>query len=151
MFSNKFTGRNRRRRWRKPRPSNRKGAAAVELALCLPVLVSLYFGTLETCNLMFTQARMQAATYESARLATRPTTSTTMAATAGAVQSNCTSLLSQLGVQGATVTISPGSLSGLAPQTPVTVSVSVPLASNSLTSVVLGSMTLNASTTMVVE
>ncbi len=141
----------------RPRPNRsrspeRKGAAAVELALCLPVLVPLYFGTLETCNVMLTQARMQAAAYESARLATRPTTSTTQAATAGDVQATCNSLLTQLGVQGADVTVSPGSLSGLAPQTPVTVSVSAPLAQNTLTSIIVGnSAKLNASATMVVE
>ncbi len=137
---------------KRSRLSARTGAAAVELALCLPVLVPLYFGTLETSNLMLTQARMQAAAYESVRLATRPTTSTALAASAGQVSSTCTSLLTQLGVQGATVTVNPGSLSGLAPQTLVTVTVSAPFAQNTLTSVVLGSsMTLTASATMVVE
>jgi Flp pilus assembly protein TadG len=118
----------------------------------MPILVPLYFGTLETCNVMLTQSRMQSAAYESARLATRPTTATTLAATASQVQSTCTSLLTQLGVQGATVTVSPSSLTGLAPQTPVTVTVSAPLAQNTLTSVVVGkSMTLSTSATMVVE
>ena len=94
---------------------------------------------------------MQSAAYESARLATRPTTSTTLAATASQVEATCNSLLAQLGVQGETVTVSPGSLSGLAPQTPVTVWVSG-LAQNTLTAVVVGSsMTLTASATMVVE
>ncbi len=58
------------------------GAAAVELALCLPILLTTALGMIETCNVVFVQARMQSAAFESARLATRPTTSQAVAATA---------------------------------------------------------------------
>lgn len=134
------------------RSDRRRGVAAVELALCLPILVALGFGMLETCNLMYVQARLQSAAFESVRLATRPTTATNLVATAAQVQSNCSSLLTQLGVQGATITISPSDLSGLAPQTLITVTISAPLSSNAVTSLVLSnSIVLSASATMIIE
>ena len=51
-----------------------RGAAAVELALCLPFLVTLSLGCLESCNLIYVRTRMNSAVYEAARTATRPTT-----------------------------------------------------------------------------
>ncbi len=79
--------------------------ATVELALCLPVLVSLAFGTIEICNVVYLRTRMLSAAYEACRLATRPTTSSQVAATGPQVITYCNSLLTQLGVNGATVTL----------------------------------------------
>lgn len=139
----------------KPRPQNRatrRGAAAVELAVSLPFLVALTFGMLEYNNVANLKTRMVSAAYESARLATRPTTSEADAATASAVTTYCNSLLTQLGVNGSTVTISPSNLSGIAPQTSVTVTVSAPFNQNSLTTLVLSSsMTVTANVTLIVE
>lgn len=144
MMFNKFR--------RKRNPSNRRGAATVELAVCLPFLMALGFGMLEYNNVVMLQTRMLSAAYESARLATRPTTSQSSAATAASVTTYCNSLLSQLGVNGATVTLSPSDLSSVTPQTAVTVTVKAPFASNSLTSLVLGSsLTTTASATLIVE
>ena len=132
--------------------SNRRGGAAVELAVCMPFLMALAFGMLEYNNAVMLKTRMVSAAYESARLATRPTTSEASAATSTAVVAYCNSLLTQLGVNGATVTISPSSLTGATPQTPVTVSVTAPFSQNSLTSIVIGSsLNLSASATLVVE
>ena len=124
----------------------------MELAISLPFLITLAFGMLEYNSLITLQSRMLSAAYESARLATRPKTSATTAASAGAVTSYCTSLLTQMGVQGATVTLTPGDLSNVTPQTIVTVSVSAPFKSNSLTTIVLGSTrTTTAKATLIVE
>ena len=59
----------------------RSGFATVELALCLPILLTTALGMIETCNVVFVQARMQSAAFEAARLATRPTTAQAVAAT----------------------------------------------------------------------
>ena len=130
----------------------RRGAATVELAICLPFLMALAFGMLEYNNIVMLRSRMISAAYEAARFATRPTTSANNAASAASVSSYCDCLLTQLGVNGATVTIKPANLNGITPLTPVTVSISAPFSSNSLTTLILGSsMTTTASATLIVE
>ena len=130
----------------------RRGAAAVELAVSMPFLMALAFGMLEYNNSVMLKTRMVSASYEAARLATRPGTSASTAASAGAVSTYCNTLLTQLGVKGATVTVSPSDLSTATPQTLVTVTVNAPLSQNSLTTIVLGSsMTVTASATLIVE
>jgi Flp pilus assembly protein TadG len=126
--------------------------ATVELAICLPVLLITALGMIEVSNVVFVQARSQAAAYEAVRYATRPTTSAALAATATQVTAYCTSMLAQLGVNGATVTVTPANLSGATPQTLVTVSVSVPLSQNTATSFVVSkSMNITTQATLVVE
>jgi Flp pilus assembly protein TadG len=130
----------------------RSGAAAVELALSLPVICILAFGMIETCNMMFLRTRMISACYEAARYGTRPTTSNATQATNSQVSTYCSTLLTQLGVQGATVTITPSNLSSAAPQTQVTVSASAPLKQNAVTSFVIpSSSTVAAQATLIVE
>ena len=107
---------------------------------------------IETSNLVQLRTRMYSAAYESVRLATRPTTATNTAATSAAVTSYCTTVLQQLGVQGATVTLSPADLSTVVPQQLVTVTISAPLNENSFTSLVVNSsQTITAQATLIVE
>ena len=109
-------------------------------------------GMIETCNVVFVQARMQSAAFEAARLATRPSTSQAIAATSSQVITDANTLLAQLGVSGATVTLSPASLSSVTPGTLVTVTISAPLSQNSVTCMVLSnSLRLTAQATMIVE
>ena len=130
----------------------RHGGATVELALCMPFLMALCFGMLEYNNSVMLKTRMLSAAYESCRLATRPTTSSSTAASATAVTTYCSSLLTQMGVQGATVSMSPTDLSAVTPQTVVTVTVTAPFGRNSLTSIVIGSSTvITASAALIVE
>jgi Flp pilus assembly protein TadG len=118
----------------------------------MPFLLALAFGMLEYNNTVMLKTRMVSAAYESARLATRPATSTASAATASAVTTYCSSLLTQLGVHGATVTISPSDLSSVTPQTLVTVTVTAPFSQNTLTSIVLSSATtVTATASLIVE
>jgi Flp pilus assembly protein TadG len=135
-----------------PQPNRRCGTASVELALCLPVLLTLTFGMLETCNLVNQRTRMLAVAYESARYATRPTTASATAATAAQVNSYATTLLQQVSVKGATVTVSPSDLTSITSQTPVTVTITAPLSQNSFTSFVVKSPSnLTAQATLVFE
>lgn len=131
---------------------SRSGAATVELALCLPVVIVLAFGMMETCNMVFVRTRMISAAYEACRLATRPTTSNQTAATSSQVIAYCNTLLTQLGVNGASVSLSPASLTNVTPLTPVTLTVTAPLSSNAISSYVLrNAMTLTVNVTLIIE
>ncbi|HEY3968006.1 MAG TPA: TadE family protein [Planctomycetaceae bacterium] len=144
-------------RQNKPRPRLggprvRFGAAAVELALCTPLLIVLAFGMIESCNVVYLRTRMYTAAYEAARLATRPVTAATAAATASQVSTYGSTLLTQLGVQSGTVSISPGNLSSVVPQQQVTVTISAPLNKNTTTALVVNSaQTISAQVTLIVE
>ena len=140
------------RRRRSNRARSRWGAATVELALSLPVLLTISLGMMETCNLMLVQARMQSAAYEAVRYAVRPTTSQATAASSTQVNTYATTLLSQLGVVGATITLNPSDLSTVTPLTLVTVTISAPFNQNSLTTFVLSkTTTTTAQATMAFE
>ncbi len=133
-------------------PASRRGVAAVELALCLPLLVALAFGMIEASNLVHLRTRMYSAAYEGVRLATRPTTSSNAAASSATVSAYCTTILTQLGVQGAQVTVSPSNLATVTPQQMVTVTITAPLNKNSFTSLIINSsQTITAQATLVVE
>jgi len=133
-------------------PLRPSGIAATELALCAPFLLILAFGMIEVCNLVHLQTRMYSAAYETARLATRPTTAENLAATSNQVTTYCNTLLQQLGVTGATVTLQPANLSTVVTQQLVTVTITAPLSQNTVTSLVINSaQTLTAQATLAVE
>jgi Flp pilus assembly protein TadG len=139
-------------RSRSRRELGRRGAAAVELALVLPFLITLVFGMLEYNAAVMLKTRMVSAAYEAARMATRPTTSAKTAATTAEVQSYCESLLGELHVNGAAVTVTPANLGSAAPQTLVTVSITAPFGANSPTCILLSPTgTYSASASLVVE
>ncbi len=78
---------------------DRRGVATVELAFVLPALIALAFGSIEICQRLHVKQSTLIAAYEACRVATRPISDT------AAVQTHCESLLSQHGVNGATVQI----------------------------------------------
>ncbi len=51
--------------------SSRRAAATVELAVCLPVLVLLVFGSIEAASFVFLKQSLQVAAYEGSREAIR--------------------------------------------------------------------------------
>jgi Flp pilus assembly protein TadG len=104
---------------------NRKGTATVELAVCLPIMVIIVFGFIESTNAIFLKERLTSAAYEGARRATAPSqTSATAVASANSV-------LTQYGISGGTITITPAVTSTTATGTSVSVSVTAPFSSNS--------------------
>lgn len=139
----------------------RRGTAAAEFALCLPLLVALLMGAMETCNLLYLRTRMNSVAYEAARLATRPKTAGTTAATTASVSAYCTSLLSQLGVQGVQsnniqvldpTTGNAKDPSTAVPQDLIEVQITAPLSQNCFTNLVLsGSQNLTAQATLIME
>lgn len=116
----------------------RAGTAAVEFALCLPLLIAMVFGVVETSNAVYLQNALTAAAYEASGVVS----------IAGGTSTNATTraqaVLTALGATNATVTISPTVTASTTTGTEITVTVSAPLASNSLMFGFLGNRTLTA-------
>lgn len=102
----------------------RKGAATVETALCLPLMVILTCGSVEACSMIFLQQALAAASYEGVRTGTRKTTAE---ATASA-----STVLTARNVRSPTVTCSPADFTTATPGTRLTVSVAAPCSSNGI-------------------
>ena len=58
---------------RKPESKNRRGVAAAEFAVCLPILVVMVFGAIEASSFIFLKQSLNVAAYEGIRTATRIT------------------------------------------------------------------------------
>ena len=50
----------------------RNAAALMEFVFCLPLLLTITFGTIETCRMMYLKQSLKIAAYETARLAILP-------------------------------------------------------------------------------
>lgn len=108
------------------RRKQRRGAAAVECAMCLPMLVAIVFGAIEACSLIFVQQSLQTTAYETARLAASPQVDNATAQAAGA------QLIAQRKIQGGSVTVSESNVAGYATLKYVTATATAPVASNRL-------------------
>jgi len=120
-----------KRRGQRHRDADRGGLAVVELALVLPVMFILVFGSLEICQRLLLRQAAVVSAYESARLAARRTVN------ADRVVSRGEALLVDRRVTDGTVTVNPESLDGLTPGTQVQVTVTIPIAGNTGISYVL--------------
>ena len=107
------------RRARKP---TRRGIAAVELAVCLPVLVLLVMGTIELSSFIFLKQGLTAAAYEGARTGIRADATDTTA------RASVNRVLAGRRFTGASTDIDPGV--GVSRGTKLTVSVSAPSSAN---------------------
>ena len=131
---------------RRARASQRRGVAAVEFAVCLPVLAMLVFGSLEACTMIFVDQTLSIASYEGIRVAIQKD------ATSADVIRRCKDILTSRNINGAKVDLQPTNVSGLSPGTDVTVTVSAPCDSNSLIPPwFFGGRTLESQTMMVKE
>ncbi len=99
--------------------SARWGAAAVEFALVAPLLVVLTFGMIEISRMVMVKQLLINASREGARLAVLPTANEQQVMTQ--VQGDLASAM----ISGATISISPESLTSAPAGTPVTVSIAV--------------------------
>ena len=106
--------------------SKRLGAATVELAVCLPLIVLVTFGGMEGASLIFTKQALVASAYEGVKVAVAQdaTTAEVLAATQ--------SVLDGRTLNGTTVEISPSNFSNLDRGEFVTVTVSCPGDANSV-------------------
>ncbi len=104
--------------------ANRRGNAAVELALTLPVMVSIVFGSIEICSILYSRQAIEATAHECARVAANAT------ATNSDVEARMAEILSQRGVVGASVTTIPANIAGIERGTQITVTVAAPVSAN---------------------
>ncbi|TWU41235.1 TadE-like protein [Novipirellula aureliae] len=104
---------------------HRRGAAAVEFAVCLPILVILVFGSIEACSFIFLKQSLSVAAYEGAREAAL-SNSTTSAASTRSQQ-----ILDSRGVTDYAISFPGGTPDAALRGQPVTVEVSAPTQTNS--------------------
>ncbi len=122
----------------------RRGAAAVEFALVAPIFFALILGTVEVGRLIMVQHILTNASREGARLAVLEGT------TLSEVQTALDDYMANSSISGASLTVTPSSLSNAVSGGPITVTVSVPFSQVSWISSpwLLREMTLSASTLM---
>jgi Flp pilus assembly protein TadG len=105
--------------------SERRGAALVELAICLPVMIVITLGMIETTNAIYLKQTLTSIAYEGARLS-----SATGGTTADA-EALCARLLEARHIEGASVTCTQ-IVPSTPPGTPVKVTISAPMNNNSI-------------------
>ena len=115
-----------RNRNRIARTQSRRGAAAVEFAVCLPVVLLVVFGSIQAASMLFLrQATIQAA-YEGVKVAVVGT------GTDDRVREAAQAVLDGRQLTGVTIDIQPGNVDTLEPGTIIEVTVSAPSDENTL-------------------
>ena len=128
----------------KGRPKTRRGTATIELAIAIPILLTVIFGGLEAANSIFLKQGLTMAAFETAKMAT------TVGFTSSEAMTRGQSVLDQRGFGDATITVTPENFSTAAPGTPITVSVSAPASSNAISPAVFFSgQTITAQIVMI--
>ena len=98
----------------------RSGAAVLEMAISLPLLITLVFGAMEMANAVFLRQSMNMAAYEAAKVITRPGTNEALART------RCQEIMTVRKVSTYTLTFSPTVTTATPRGTQVTVTLSAP-------------------------
>jgi Flp pilus assembly protein TadG len=125
---------------------SRRGVAAAELAVCLPIVVMLVVATIESCSALFLKQSLTVAAYEGVRAAIEKT------GTTASIQKACDQILADRKIQGAKVTVNPANKASLKAGEYIQVSVSAPCAPNSpVPTTFFRGRTLTASASMMVE
>jgi len=102
----------------------RCGNATVELAVMLPILVVLVFGTIEACSMIYKTQTLHIAAYEGCRLSLVPKSTTAQ------VEFAANRMLLDRRIQGTSITISPLAFSTANIGTKISVTVTAPANSN---------------------
>ena len=120
--------------------------AAVELAVCLPLVAVVVFASIEACSMVFLKIALQTSAYEAARVAIAPNGTVTDAA------ERANQVLSQRTVHDGEIQVSPTNLRDLAVGQQVVVTATAPIASNRvIAGWFFGAGNLSASTVMLKE
>jgi len=105
---------------------NRKGTAAVELAVCLPLVLALTFGTIETTSFISLHEKLLTAAYEAARTTSGPGQTSSAGVAAG------TGVLTARGIKGGSVTVLPDPVTAATTAgTEIAATAAAPFSSNS--------------------
>ncbi len=124
----------------------RAGAATVELAVCLPLIILLVFASLEGANMLFLRQAVVQSAYESAKAAAKSTGSRQRAIVLAE------QVLTSRNISQSTISFNPTNVDGLAAGTPLTVTVSVPGDSRSITGIgPFRGLTIESQATMLKE
>lgn len=124
----------------------RRGVAAVEAAVCMPILVFLTLAILETCDAIFIKQGLAVSAFEGARVAILP------GAKPENVEAQINKILKERRINGGTFTIDPPNFDKLPPRSHITVSVEAPAALNNvIPGGFFSAHTLKGSTTMMTE
>jgi Flp pilus assembly protein TadG len=110
------------------RQDRRSGIAAMEFAVCLPILLVLIVGTIEACSMIYLKQSLSVAAYEGIRAAVQPS------ATTADVTAACDRILTDRNVRNATVTITPSDFDQQPVRTWITVRVHTSGGDNSIIS-----------------
>lgn len=114
----------RKRITRGPSGRSRGGAAAVEAAICIPVVIVLMLGTLEISAGIYLKESLTVAAYEGVRAGVK------RRSTYADVVGRCQDVLDARGVTDGTIVVTPSDFSALQALDPVTVRVTAPSAGN---------------------
>ncbi len=111
---------------KKPDDNNRRGVAATEFAVCLPVIALLVLGMTECCTMIFLKQSLTVASYEGVRTALEER------AVAADVRRSSQRILTERRVQGGLITVSPTNIPAVPTGQFITVTVTAPANSNSV-------------------
>ncbi|MEX2141056.1 MAG: TadE/TadG family type IV pilus assembly protein [Pirellulales bacterium] len=106
--------------------ADRRGVAVVELAVCLPVLLILVVGAIEGSNFIFLKQAVTVAAYESAQVVTRANGKKPVA------EQRASQILAARSIDQSTIVFTPANPENAARGELVTVSVTAPVAANSI-------------------
>ena len=128
------------------RCDSRRGIAATEFAVCLPVLVLLMLGIIETSTMIFLKQSLAIAAYEGTHVGVMPD------GTASDVTATCNDILADRRVNSATIEVIPNDIASLEPGEFFEVRVSAPTDPNAILPLTyFGGMTLQSSATLMKE
>lgn len=105
----------------RPKRKTRRGAAVVEFALVVPVMLTLTFGLIEMSRISMYKEAVVQATREGARVGVRPT------ASAADVRARIDEEFEIMGITNASVTITPSTLEQAMPGDDVRVRITIPI------------------------
>jgi Flp pilus assembly protein TadG len=124
----------------------RRGVAAVEFAVCLPIIVLIVLSTIEACSMIFLKQTLAIAAYQGARTAIVP------GKTQADVVAACNQILKDRSVDGGVVTVKPKDFEKLEPGQYVDVTVTAPCNANSIVrNKFYKGKTLTANASMMIE
>jgi hypothetical protein len=124
----------------------RRGAAAAEMAICLPLMVMLVLGSIETCSMIYLRHSLTIASYEAARVAIN------FDGTNADVLARAQEILDAREVADADIDIEPSDVELVERGQPISITVSAPSDSNNiLPPWFYGGKTLSHRMTMVKE
>ena len=95
----------------KPHGCRRSGAALVELAVTLPLILTIVLGTIEITSVVYTKQNLQSTAQECARVAAKQTS------TDAQIETRLNDIAAQLGLRNVQVFTNPPSIEGLDPGT----------------------------------